>query len=45
MRVLHVEKADELMPTLRARVDRFRNLDESTFKILELESLNKQIVL
>jgi hypothetical protein len=33
-----------LLPTLCTRIDRFRNLDECTFKILELESLNKQVV-
>ena len=45
MRVLQVEKVEELVATLRARLDRFRNLDECTFKILELESTNKQMVL
>ncbi len=32
------------MHNLRARVERFRSMDECTFKILELESINKRVV-
>ena len=44
MRILQCEYCEDIPATIRARVDRFRNLDECTFKILELESTNKKIV-
>lgn len=44
MHILQVDSWDELVHNLRARVERFRNLDECTFKILELEAINKRVV-
>jgi chromosome segregation ATPase len=44
MRILQVDSWDELVHNLRARVERFRSLDECTFKILELEAINKRVV-
>lgn len=44
MRILQVDSWEEVVHNLRARVERFRNLDECTFKILELESINKRVV-
>ena len=33
-----------MVPTLQTRLEKFKNLDECTFRILELESINKKIV-
>lgn len=44
MRILQVDSWEELVHNLRARVERFRNMDECTFKILELEAINKRVV-
>ena len=44
MEVLKVEGVEQIAPTLRTRLERFKNLDECTFRILELESINKKIV-
>lgn len=44
MKILQVRKSEDVLENLRARVERFRNLDECTFKILELESVNKKVI-
>lgn len=44
MRILQVDSWEELVHNLRARVERFRSMDECTFKILELEAINKRVV-
>lgn len=44
MKILQIDRWEDILHNLRNRVDRFRNLDECTFRIMELEALNKRMV-